>query len=40
MNASVWVALLGFLAIACPALHFFMHRGHGRHGRREDESHR
>ena len=63
MNASVWTALLGFLAIAaffllaehrahafgvvpyllllaCPALHFFMHRRHGRHGRREDESHR
>ena len=63
MKASVWVALLGFLAIAafflltehqahvfgvvpyllllaCPALHFFMHRGHGRHDHREDESHR
>jgi hypothetical protein len=63
MNASAWLALLGFLAIAaffllsehrahvfgvvpyllllaCPVLHFFMHRRHGRHGRREDESHR
>lgn len=31
-------SLLFLLLLACPALHFFMHRGHGHGGHHEQES--
>jgi hypothetical protein len=34
-RAHVWGVALYLLLLACPLLHFFMHRGHGRHGGRE-----
>ena len=31
-RAHVWGVAPYLLLLACPLLHFFMHRGHGRHG--------
>lgn len=34
-RAHVWGVAPYLLLLACPLLHFFMHRGHWRHGGRE-----
>lgn len=38
-RAHVLGALLWLVVLACPLMHFFMHRGHGGHGahRRDDQ---